>query len=132
MNSIYLRLSFEEKAHSWGYCNEVLIALAADFLQGVSFVAKKIGCRLPCLYGGIHIERSLRENFFEAGAEISKAKELLTDDDLKQFLAKTIEKFVTSVKDAVENNGVLSSTGDCRGACKYNTGDRSEYRNYGW
>lgn len=132
MNSIDLRLSYEEKAHTWGFRNEVLNTLVADFLQGASIVAHKISPILPMLPGGIHISRQLREAFFEAGAEIAEAKENMTDENLKTTVADILERFAVSVREAIAENGFVASTGDCRGACKYNTGDRSEYRNYGW
>lgn len=132
MNSVDLRLSYEDKAYSWGFRNEVLNTLAADFLQGVWMAANIISPVLPPLPVGIHISKPLREAFFEAGAEISRAKMSLSEENLKLNLDKTLNKLTNSVKKAVAGNGVLASTGDCRGACKYNTGDSSEYRNYGW
>lgn len=132
MNSVDLRLSYEDKAYSWGFRNEVLNTLAADFLQGVCTAADMISPVLPPLPGGVHISKPLREAFFVAGAEISRAKMSLSDENLKLYLAKTLNELADFVKKTVANNGVLASTGDCRGACKYNTGDSSEYRNYGW
>ncbi len=132
MNSIDLRLAYEDKARVWGFRNEVLNTLAADLLQGVAFTAGKFGNLLPVLPGGIHIAKPLRKAFFKAGADIAMAKKTMSDDDLKLAVAEVLDRFAISVKEAIADNRIVASTGDCRGACKYNTGDRSEYRNYGW
>lgn len=132
MNEIDLRLTYEDRACRWGFRNEVLNSLVADFLQGFESVTRKLGAALPPLPGGLHIAKPLREVFFEAGNKLANANDTLSDENLKNTVLMTLSKFTNAVKDAIKDNKVLASTGDCRGACRYNTGDSSEYRNYGW
>lgn len=132
MNAIDIRLECESKAHRWGYDNEVLIALSADLLQGAISLTEKVAAIMPSLPAGIHVSRRLREIFFNMGREIATSKSNLSDESLQCRLAELMHDFTAEVSAAIKENSILASTGDCRGACKYNTGDSSEYRNYGW
>lgn len=132
MNEIEYRIYLEEKSYLFGFQNEILNILAADILQGIAFTAKKIGSKLPILPIGIHIARPLREAFFNAGEEIGETKEYLSNDYLQNEIQIIFSKFEEAVSNTISKNKMWASTGDCRGACKYNTGDSSEYRNYGW
>lgn len=122
--NINQQLQYEDWAYSHGFNNDVEVSLAADFLSGAS--ANGAGATaMAVLPAGITISDSLRRLFVEAGRRFAS-------NDLFAALAETFERYADKVECALSDNHIAPSTGDCRGACQYNVGDRSEYRNYGW
>ena len=129
MNSISQQLKYEEWAFSHGYNSETQIALAADFLNGLRSSIGKEENLFNNLPKGIHVSKPLREAFYNAGKELAELKHNYSERDVNESLSDIFHKFSEEIK---KTNSILASTGDCRGACAYNTGDRSEYLNYGW
>lgn len=121
------RLSFEDKAFGMGFCDKLINTLVADLLQGVGRVALDIDRLVSMAPGGLHLRRELRQAVYQAGSMLDEAAELGADQ-----INAVLADFKSEIAAAAKENGILASTGDCRGACKYNTGDSSEYRNYGW
>lgn len=121
------RLTFEDKAFSMGFCDKLINTLVADLLQGVGRVALDIDRLVSMAPGGLHLRRELRQAIYHAGSMLDEAAELDADQ-----INAVLADFKSEIAAAAKENGILASTGDCRGACKYNTGDSSEYRNYGW
>ncbi len=122
---IALRLELEDRAHEMGYNDDLMVTLAADFLQGACKVALTADKMLSTLPKGLHLKKELRNALYSAGESFGESATF-------ESLRETMVRFGEEIKEAVKENGIMASTGDCRGACKYNTGDRSEYRNYGW
>ena len=127
--SYCIRLQHEDWAFCHGFTNEVQIALVADFLQGVYICSSNALCSLP---NNISLPDSLRVVFVNAGRCLSSLVEKLTDSDLIKHIEQVYNENWERVNKVLGENAIMPGTGDCRGACKYNTGDRSMYRNYGW
>ena len=132
MERICLQLQHEDWAYRNGYNNETQVLLVADFLNGVYSNLHKEDlpfCKLPL---GIHISKSMREAFYRSGKELASLKSNIADFDIKTALSNLFLKFHNEIKHVLAEGTILATTGDCRGACQYNTGDRGEYLNYGW
>lgn len=124
---IATRLRFEEQAFDMGFCDKVMNTLVADLLQGACRMVTDMD-KLICLTtGGIHLRKDIREAVCNLGQSLTPGTNL-NFERIKELLSE----FKEDIYAAANENGIMASTGDCRGACKYNTGDRSEYRNYGW
>lgn len=125
--AVATRLNFEDIAFSMGFCDKLINTLVADLLQGVGRVALDIDRLVSLAPGGLHLRKELRQAVYQAGCRLDEAAEL-SAENINAILAD----FKSEIASAAKENGIMASTGDCRGACKYNTGDSSEYRNYGW
>lgn len=121
------RRQLEIHAFNIGFCDKLMTILVADLLQGVFQIALDLDRIMSIAPGGLHIRKELRQSIYNAGRELD-TEQVLTYEDVKTILSRYKDEIAAAAKE----NGILASTGDCRGACKYNTGDRSEYRNYGW
>lgn len=124
-----LRLQHEDWAFHHGFTNEVQVALVADFLQGMNTDSSKVLCSLP---HNISLPDCLRAIFVSAGKCLSTLVERISEYDIMKHIEQTFSDNWDMVTKALGENAIMPGTGDCRGACKYNTGDRSMYRNYGW
>lgn len=132
MNKIALQLQYEEWAYRNGYSNEAQVSLVADFLNGLSAALNKEEYSLSVLPNGIHLSKGIREAFYNSGKELVNLKPLIAEKDVITAISNLFSKLHNEIKQAVAGSSVLASTGDCRGACLYNVGDRTEYLNYGW
>lgn len=132
MNTIQMQLEHENWAFCHGYSDERQISLVADFLNGIQSQTKKIPAAMTELPMGIHISQGVREAFSNAGRQFAAIHHGSTDTDLIEALKALFAKFGAELSEAVAIDGIMASTGDCRGACQYNVGDRTEYRSYGW
>lgn len=133
MNTIALQLQYEEWAYRHGYSNETQIALSADFLKGVHYSGiNDTENTLSLLPDGLHVSKSVREAFYKAGQELVKLNSSVGEADILHTLKELFKQFRSDLSAAVAEDGILASTGDCRGACAYNVGDRSEYRHHGY
>ena len=124
---IALRLELEERAFNLGFCDKLTTTLVADMLQGACHMANAMDSFLSHAPGGLHIKKELRQAICRAGARLDDYR---TAD--KGSICDMLAEFSSEIALTAKENGIVASTGDCRGACKYNTGDSSEYRNYGW
>lgn len=127
-----MQLAHEDWAFRHGYSNEHQVALAADFLNGFRLQRVPVSEALELLPFGIHLSKGVREAFYHAGQQLASIRIQHTDAELLEVLQLLFRRFGSELKAATATDGILASTGDCRGACNYNTGDRSEYRDYGW
>lgn len=127
MDAITLQLQYEDWAFRHGFETEAQVSLATDFLWGLHNPYKPAETMLAPVRDE-SIGACVRKTFYDAGRKISMAKAKIESSDIVMALNNLFAKLV----DEIKSTGVMNSTGDCRGACKYNTGDRSEYRNYGW
>lgn len=127
MDTITLQLQYEDWAFRHGFESEAQVSLATDFLWGLHNPDKPTETMMAPICDE-SISASVREAFYNAGRKIAVTKAKIESSDIVMALNYLFAKLV----DEMKNTGVMNSTGDCRGACKYNTGDRSEYRNYGW
>lgn len=132
MNKIALQLQHEEWAYRNGYSNEVQVSLVADFLNGLNAELNKEEYTFSILPNGIHLSKGIREAFYNSGKELANLKSSIAETDVITAISNLFSKLHNEIKQAVADDSILTSTGDCRGACAYNTGDRTEYRNYGW
>lgn len=132
MNKITLQLQHEEWAYRNGYSNEVQVSLVADFLNGLNAELNKEEYTFSILPNGIHLSKGIREAFYNSGKELANLKSSIAETDVITAISNLFSKLHNEIKQAVADDSILTSTGDCRGACAYNTGDRTEYRNYGW
>lgn len=132
MESIALQLQFEEWAYRHGYESEAQISLVADFLNGFEASRRKSESSLAVLPSGVHLSKPVREAFYHAGQELAGLKRAIAESDITTALSRLFCNLHNDMMQVLASDSVLASTGDCRGACAYNTGDRSEYRNYGW
>lgn len=132
MKNVSLQIKHENWAYTHGFNNEVQIALVADFLNGLNASAGQIEPSLVVLPNGIFISKTIREIFYNEGNKLSKIKCTIDEVDILKNLGDLFKNFHSTIMSILKENSILASTGDCRGACAYNTGDRSEYRNYGW
>ena len=126
------QLQLENWAYRHGFQNEVEITLVADFLLGLHNAKNKIKSSLAPLPTNVSLTARLRSAFYFAGVKFSQISEIITDSAILAFVKDVYAQLNGEIKKGLADNSVMESTGDCRGACKYNTGDRSEYRNYGW
>lgn len=125
--SLAQRLGLEAQAFDMGFCDRLMTTLVADLLQGVGRITLDLDRLISMVPGGLHIRKELRQAIYQAGEEL-KSNQVVTYEQVKTILNRYSEEISAATKE----NGIMASTGDCRGACKYNTGDSSEYRNYGW
>lgn len=132
MESIVLQLQYEDWAYRHGYETDVQISLVADFLKGMDASKRNIELPLAVLPSGVHLSKSVREAFYHAGQEFANLKCTIAESDITTALSRLFRNLHNDIMQALASDSVLTSTGDCRGACAYNTGDRSEYRDYGW
>lgn len=132
MNKIALQLQHEEWAYRNGYSNEAQVSLVADFLNGLSAALNKEEYSFSVLPNGIHLSKGIREAFYNSGKELANLKSSIAETDVITAISNLFSKLHNEIKQAVADDSILTSTGDCRGACLYNVGDRAEYLNYGW
>lgn len=126
------QLQLENWAYRHGFQNEVEITLVADFLLGLHNANNKIKSSLALSPTNVTLTERLRHAFYLAGVKFSQIAENISDSAIMSFVKDVYAQLNGEIKKSLADNSVMESTGDCRGACKYNTGDRSEYRNYGW
>ena len=132
MNNVILQLRHEEWAYQNGYNDEFRISLVSDFLNGIYSRLHQQEFSFTLLPYGLHISKSVRESFYRSGQEFAKLNKNIIDSDIKTALSNLFCRLQKEMEQVLAEDSILASTGDCRGACAYNTGDRSEYRNYGW
>lgn len=132
MESICLQLQHEDWAYRNGYNNENQVSLVADFLNGLYSALNNKDLSFSELPLGIHISKPMREAFYRSGQELASIKSNIADSDIKTALSDLFLKFRNEFKQAFAEGSILASTVDCRGACEYHVGDRSEYLDYGW
>lgn len=126
------QLSFENWAFRHGFKNEVEIALVSDFLSGMHSHQTKLGPSFAPLLTGLNIKDSLRRKFFTYGEKFPTGNILICDSNIITRIKEIAKGLKQELCAAFEGNHIAPSTGDCRGACQYNVGDRTEYRNYGY
>ncbi len=122
------RLQLENWAYRHGFQNEVEITLVSDFLHGLHNGSSALA-PAPLT---VKLSDGLRHAFYMAGIKFAEIAKTVSDSAVISYVKDVFVKFNDAVSKSLADNSVMESTGDCRGACKYNTGDRSEYRNYGW
>lgn len=132
MENIAIQLRNEDWAYQHGYENEVQISLVADFLNGIYAFKRKIEMPFAVLPIDAHLSKPIREAFYRAGQELAGLKLTISESDVTTALSRLFSVLHDDIIQVLDSDSILASTGDCRGACAYNTGDRSEYRNYGW
>ncbi len=132
MGNIALQLKHENWAFSHGYSDEIQIALVADFLNGIYNAIKKKEFSFAKLPQGIQLSLETRMSFYNAGYEFGRVKHSIAESDILNRLNYLLRELRSKIQSSLKEDSILNSTGDCRGACAYNTGDRSEYLHYGW
>lgn len=126
--SLTYQLQIEDWAYRHGFKNEVEITLASDFMLGVYNGCHRKKKSLAPLPTGIVVDNSIRECFYNSGLSFN----LLTNTCVVDTIERLLSQFCCELKRLFAVNHIQESTGDCRGACQYNTGDRTEYRSYGY
>lgn len=129
-------VAFQLQLENWAYChgfqNEVEITLVSDFLLGLHNGNCAINESLVPAPLSVKLSEGLRRAFYMAGIKYSEFAKTVSDLAIISFVKDVFVRFNNEISKALADNSIMGSTGDCRGACKFNTGDRSEYRNYGW
>ncbi len=125
-------LQLEDWAYCHGFQNEVEITLVSDFLLGLHNGSSAIRESLSPVPLTVKLSEGLRRAFYMAGIKFSEVAKTVSDLAIISFVKDVFVRFNNEISKALADNSIMGSTGDCRGACKFNTGDRSEYRNYGW
>lgn len=128
-NYLHIRLQYEDWAFHHGFTSEIQVALVADFLQGMDISSPNVMYSLP---KNTSLPDNLRAVFVNAGKCLSILIEKVTDNDITKHLEQLFTENKDKINKVLGEIVIMPGTGDCRGACKYNTGDRSMYRNYGW
>lgn len=130
--SIPVQLQYEEWAFQHGFESEVQVSLVADFLNGLYSSLKKVETTLARWSSDIHISKAVREAFYNAGQKLATLKTAVVEADIILALKDLFATFRASIMAALAEGSIMAGTGDCRNACRYNSGDSSNYANYGY